>query len=80
VADARRWLTHPSNWFESELFIIKWDGLVPRISRRHGQRLLDEPWDDGLPEVVLRQQREARKCGSSQVDETQEATDGDQES
>lgn len=57
IEKARRWLTNPRNWFTSELFILRWDGLLPRISRRHGERLVRETWDDGLPWVVVREQR-----------------------
>lgn len=61
VTKARQWLTNPQNWFRSNLFIIKWDGLLPRISEHHGQRLINEPWDNGLPEVVVMEQRNRRK-------------------
>lgn len=60
VAKARQWLTHPQNWFKSTLFIIKWDGLVPRIAEHHGQRLVNEPLDNGLAEVVVTEQRKRR--------------------
>lgn len=63
IPKARRWLTNPQNWFESQTFILKWDGLVPFICRRHGLRLLQEPWDDGLPEVVVREQMRLRSGG-----------------
>ena len=60
VEKARQWLTHPSNWFKSGLFILKWDGLVPRIAETHGKRLIAEPYDDGLPSVVVFEQRRRR--------------------
>lgn len=60
VEKARRWLTHPQNWFRSELFIIRWNGLLPMISEKHGRRLIAEPWDNGLPEVVVWEQRKRR--------------------
>lgn len=50
---ARKWLTNPHNWHDTEFFVIKWEGLLCTINKRHGQRLIDEPWDDGLPKVVV---------------------------
>ena len=60
VQKARQWLTNPQNWFKSNLFIIKWDGLLPRICEQHGQRLINEPWDDGLAHTVMVEQRKRR--------------------
>jgi hypothetical protein len=53
VEKARRWLTHPKNWRKTQLFIIIWDGSIPYISERHGQKMIDEPWDDSLTQVVV---------------------------
>lgn len=33
LEEAKAWLLHPSNWFESDLDILRWDGLSPKISR-----------------------------------------------
>lgn len=71
IDDARRWLTHPSNWRDMTTFIIKWDGLVPYISRRHGLRLVEEPWDVGIYHVVVRHQKHLRQ-GGKKDDEPQE--------
>ena len=60
IAKARQWLTNPHNWFRGTLFILKWDGLLPTICERHGQRLIDEPHDDGLPIVVVCHQWDLR--------------------
>lgn len=57
---ARLWLTNPHNWHESRLFILKWNGLLPTISREHGMRLQREWWDDGLPWCVVYEQRKRR--------------------
>lgn len=80
VAKARQWLTHPQNWFRSELFILRWDGLLPRISERHGRRLINEPWDNGLPEVVVWEQRQRRKKKDSgeEIDEPKERANEDE--
>lgn len=75
IPKARRWLTNPQNWFESQTFILRWDGLVPYICRRHGLRLLQEPWDDGIPEVVVREQMRLRSGGRK--DEPLEAVEGE---
>lgn len=66
VAKARQWLTNPHNWFNSETFILKWDGLVPMVCRRRGERLLKEPWDDGLPIVVVAEQIRLRRGGKKE--------------
>lgn len=60
VAKARKWLTNPHNWHEGRLFTIKWNGLLPTVSRHHGMRLIKETWDDGLPMVVIRWQHDIR--------------------
>ena len=57
---ARQWLTNPHNWHESTLFIIRWNGLIPTVSRKHGMRLQREWWDDGLPWCVVTEQRSRR--------------------
>jgi hypothetical protein len=58
---ARLWLTNPHNWHQSSLFIMKWNGLLCSVSREHGQRLLAEPWDDGLPWAAVYGQRQIRE-------------------
>lgn len=60
VAKARAWLTDERNWFKSNMFIIRWDGLTPTVSEHHGKRLQNEPWDDGLAEVVVVRQQGIR--------------------
>lgn len=60
VAKARQWLTNPFNWHEGNITIIKWNGLIPSVSRSHGHRLAMEPWDDGLPMCIVRQQYDRR--------------------
>lgn len=60
VDKARAWLTDPRNWFEERTHIIKWDGIVPKVSSLHGRRLIQEYWDDGLAVVVVVGQRNIR--------------------
>lgn len=69
VPKARQWLTNPHNWHEGQMFIIKWDGLLCTVSRTHGQRLIDEPHDSGLPEVVVREQYRLKKGGKQERDD-----------
>lgn len=69
IDDARRWLTHPSNWVDTDFFVFVWDGLTPRICRKHGQRLLREPWDTGLLEVAITQQARRRLGGRDEEKE-----------
>ena len=68
---ARLWLTNPHNWHESRLYTLKWNGLLCTVSREHGRRLVEEPWDNGLPWAVVygqRQIREGRTATSGSVD------------
>ncbi len=60
---ARLWLTNPHNWHESRLFILKWSGLLCTVNREHGQRLIKEPWDKGLPWCAAYEQRTRRSRG-----------------
>lgn len=66
IAQARQWLTNPHNWKGSEVIPLKWDGLVPYICKRRGLRLAQEPWDDGLPTVVILEQRRLRRGGKEE--------------
>lgn len=50
---ARLWLTNPHNWHSSRLFILKWNGLLCSVSQEHGERLIREPEDNGLPWCVV---------------------------
>jgi len=61
LADARVWLTHPANWHSSHLYILRWDGPYVTVMREHGERLLRETWDDGLPWVVVVEQERRRR-------------------
>jgi hypothetical protein len=60
IEKARAWLSDPKNWFRSELFVIKWEGLIPKISEKRAKRMLAEPWDDGMPWCVVYGQKERR--------------------
>ena len=80
IAGARAWLTDPNNWHESQLFILKWQGLTPTVMARHGQRLIDEPWDDGLPwAVVYERHLRRRKAEAGESVEEQPAPSMEEE-
>lgn len=70
VARARAWLTDSRNWFSGQMYIIKWDGIVPKICSNQGQKLIDEPWDNGLPEVVAVGQRNIREGKREKEEDT----------
>ena len=57
---ARLWLTNPHNWHPGTFAILKWNGLLCSVRQDHGERLLREPWDDGLPWCVVFEQRKRR--------------------
>jgi len=63
IARARQWLTSPHNWFEGQVYIVKWNGLIPTVCSAHGRRLLEEPWDNDLPGVVVREQNRLKAGG-----------------
>jgi hypothetical protein len=63
IEKARQWLTNPHNWFDSSFWIIKWDGIICKVCRRQGERLIREPNDQGLPMVVVAEQFRIRKGG-----------------
>lgn len=61
VEKAREWLTNPCSWRDGGLFILKWDGLVPYVSKEHGKRLRIETWDNDIPITVVRTQMKIRE-------------------
>lgn len=63
ITRARQWLSNPHNWHEGDIFVLKWDGLVPSVSRSRAIRMIREPWNEGLPEVVVREQMRLRRGG-----------------
>lgn len=65
VESVREWLGHPSNQFEGQIFIVKWDGYVPKLSKQHAERL----WEGtGLAEVIAYEQvRRKRGLGTKDM-------------
>lgn len=74
IEEARRWLTNPHNWFEGRIYILKWNGPIPTISRYHGEKLIREPHDDGILRAVVLEQRRLRNGGNKEVEQTGEET------
>ena len=76
---ARLWATNPNNWHESRLFVIKWDGLLCTVMRDHGQRLLVETFDDGIPWCIMYGQslRRAKRERGEELDEKEIAISED---
>lgn len=69
------WLQHPSNWISSRITLIKWDGLIPRISAYHGKRLRDLPDDNDMARTVCLEQKRRRMLGKK-ADEQDDVLDG----
>lgn len=62
------WLSHPSNWFDSHLYIVKYEGLTPKISKHHAWKLAPGCKDRyGLISVVFNCLN--RRKNGSDVDE-----------
>jgi len=75
---ARLWLTNPHNWHETRIHILKWDGLLCTVNREHGERLIREPWDIGLPFAAASEQRlrRARNQQGVPMDDPAESVTG----
>ena len=75
IEDARKWLSHPSNWIKSQLFIIKWDGEVPYIEETRARKLEE---DDSVLLSVVRHQKFLKERGMlhDEVYELKETDDG----
>ncbi len=69
IEKARQWLTHPQNWHVSKMFIVKWNGLLPTLNKEHALRLIDEPHDTGLPQVVVVHQRDLKNGKKTEAEE-----------
>ncbi len=66
VEKARQWLTNPHNWHDGQIIVVKWTGLLCTLSKDRGLRLFKETWDNGLPEVIVREQIRLRKGGKQE--------------
>lgn len=79
ITKARQWATNPNNWHNSNLFVIKWDGLLCTVSREHGLRLQVETWDDGIPWCIMSGQsaRLGRSARGEELDEKEIAISED---
>ena len=68
---ARLWLTNPHNWHRGKLFVLKWNGLHVTVMEEHARKLMDNPEDDGLPWVVVTEQKK-RKSKSAKGESMEE--------
>lgn len=68
------WLSHPSNWQSSRIVLIRWDGVIPKISEYHGRRLVDFPDDVDMASSVILEQRRRKLLGTRKDDEEQNET------
>lgn len=78
VSGIHQWLSHPSNWKNTDVFIIGWNGLYPWISERHAWKFAPNCKDGKeLAEIVLydRNKRRARHKKNDNVD----AREGDED-
>lgn len=58
IEDVRRWLGHPSNQFDTWIFIIEWTGHVPRIRSHDVERL----WENtSMAEAIIYEQRRRKQ-------------------
>lgn len=76
VDDVRRWLSHPSNWHQSEFEHLRWTAKGPTISERFGHRHQTQPEEAaGFYDFVLREQywRAQRKVEENQEEEVEDA-------
>lgn len=62
IEDVRAWLSHPSNQVNTELYIIKWDGYIPKLSVHQVDYLWNDP---GLARVVIEAQLFYKKKGNA---------------
>jgi hypothetical protein len=67
-AEARAWLSDPKNWHESEVYILKWYGLTPTVTRRIGT-LLASGEHSSLPAFVAEEQMRMRRSGTTWSDD-----------
>ena len=58
--EVKKWMSYPQNYFTGDLFIIKWNGLIPTFNKR----LIDQYFaDNTYYQVVLYEQAIRKKKG-----------------
>lgn len=64
LKDVETWLSHPSNWFNGVIYIIRWNGAVPTISREEAWQLAPgSPCRKTMLEVILCEHHRRRRIG-----------------
>lgn len=64
IEGIEKWLMHPSNWKDTDLYVIGWNGLVPWISANHAWRLAPDCHDRKSLILVVLIERRRRKFRS----------------
>lgn len=56
------WLSYPANWVRSDLFVLKWDGMVPRLARNYAWNIAPGcPDRKTMIEVAIYERRRRRE-------------------
>lgn len=70
-AKALEWLSNPWNWHESQLFVLKWNNLIPSVTFVEGRRMAQRPCDSGIAWAAWWTQRR-KKAGKDDSPATPE--------
>ncbi len=65
LEDVSIWLSHPSNWFDGDLDIIKWNGVVPTISTSRAWQIAPGCYERDMMLRVVLQEQIRRKRGKA---------------
>lgn len=63
IEDVDTWLSHPSNWFRGQIYIIRWDGCVPMISEEQAWQLAPGSFSRDMMLKVVLSEHQRRKRG-----------------
>ncbi len=67
--DVLAWLSHPSNWFKGDTYIVRWDGYVPTIAASHAWQLAPDSFGkDMMLRVVLHEHQRRKRGGFKEAD------------
>lgn len=67
--DVAAWLSHPTNWFGGDMYIVKWDGYVPTIAKNHAWQLAPGSYcRDMMLKVVLTEHQRRKRGGFKEAD------------
>ena len=77
--DVMTWLSHPSNWFRGDTYIIKWDGHVPTIADSQAWQLAPDSFGKDMMLKVVLQEHNRRKRGGFKETDREVLHQGDSE-